>query len=347
MQNFNGDKNPKSDKLNARLTCRHLLTRDHVSSFVRKLAKFMLQSSHFSRTALMTSASSQSVENSVSDGKKSSLLSTSAGAATLLIGLQVGSRALTFIVNQILLRYLSPARLGVSTQLEVYSITVLFFARESLRVAIQRQADTEDDDSKRDREQRVPEGHVDCRTAPGRSQAIVNLAYISAYLGVLFAVFLAWLYLRTLRSADPVILDTPYFQESLKLYGFAAFWELLAEPCFVIVQQKSRFKIRASAEGIATVLRCLVTCGSAIWAARTSRDIGVLPFALGQGMYSVALLSIYYWSVSGIASGAGFSLMPAPIYSRYTSSSCRCQSQANQSIATSPPISCRTFQGRY
>ena len=233
-----------------------------------------------------------------------------------MIGLQVGSRALTFVVNQILLRYLSPALLGVSTQLEVYSISVLFFARESLRVALQRQADIEDDDSKIDHEQRVPQGHVDGRKSAGRSQAIVNLAYVSAYLGVLFAVLLAWLYLRTLRSADPAILQTPYFQESLKLYGFAAFWELLAEPCFAIVQQKARFKIRAAAEAIATLLRCLMICGSAVWAARTGRDIGVLPFALGQGMYSVALLSVYYWSVPSIAAAAGFSLMPAQIYSR-------------------------------
>jgi oligosaccharide translocation protein RFT1 len=265
----------------------------------------------------MTSASSQPAEKSASDGTKSSLLSTSARGATLLIGLQVGSRALTFIVNQILLRYLSPARLGVSTQLEVYSISVLFFARESLRVAIQRQADTEDGDSRVDGERRVPEGHVDGSTAAGRSQAIVNLAYISVYLGIVFAVVLAWLYLSTLRSADPVILETPYFQESLKLYGFAAVWELLAEPFFVVVQQKSRFKIRATAEAIATLLRCLMTCGSAVWAARGGRDLGVLPFALGQCMYAVALLLVYYWSVSGIASGAGFSLMPAQIYSRY------------------------------
>lgn len=248
--------------------------------------------------------------------KKPSLLSSSAGGASLLIGLQVSSRALTFIVNQILLRYLSPELLGISTQLEVYSISVLFFARESLRVAIQRQADVIDAQSD-DNDDDVPHGHVDGRTAAGRTQAIVNLSYISIYLGAAFAVVLAVLYTATLRSGDPTILETPYFRTALKMYGFAAFWELLSEPAFVVVQQKSRFKIRAAAESVATVSRCLVTCYSAIWAARNGPDLGVLPFALGQVAYAIALLMVYCWSVWGIATSGGFSLVLTPIYSRY------------------------------
>lgn len=251
------------------------------------------------------------------DAQKDALLSTSAGGATLLIGLQVGSRAMTFVVNQILLRYLSPELLGISTQLEVYSISALFFARESLRVAIQRQADIADEASTQDDERRVPEGHVDGRTAAGRTQAIVNLAYLSINLGVVFAVFFAALYYSGLRSTDPGILQTPYFENALKLYGFAAVWELLSEPCFVVVQQKSQFKIRATAESVGTLLRCLITCGSAIWAAQNERDLGVLPFALGQGMYAVSLSAVYYWSVWEIASAGRFSLFLNSIYSRY------------------------------
>lgn len=246
--------------------------------------------------------------------------SSSAIGALLLISQQFGSRGLTFIVNQILLRYLSPELLGISTQLEVYSITVLFFARESLRVALQRQPDTPDSasDSKKDAEnKKIPNGHVDARTAAGRTQAIVNLSYVSIYLGVVFAFFVGWLYIYSLAAGDPIVLETPYFSEALKLYGLAAIWELLAEPCYVVVQHKSRFSIRASAELVATVLRCLVTCGSAIWASRAGRDIGVLPFALGQGMYAVSLSFVYYLKVWGIASEEGFSLILKRIYSRY------------------------------
>ena len=258
-------------------------------------------------------------KNGGSAEKKKFLLSTSAGGATVLIALQVGSRALTFIVNQVLLRYLSPELLGISTQLEVYSISVLFSARESLRVAIQRQPDFEDVVSTKDDQKNVPEGHVDERTAAGRTQAIVNLSYISISIGIAFAIIFARWYMNALRSSDPTVLDVPYFQESLNLFGVASFLEMLSEPCFVVVQQKSIFKVRGAAESLATVLRCLVTCGSAIWAAQTRRDIGVLPFALGQVTYAMSLLVIYCWSVSNIAWRNGFSLILKPIYSRYLS----------------------------
>ncbi|KAH6674067.1 Rft protein-domain-containing protein [Halenospora varia] len=244
---------------------------------------------------------------------KPSLLTTSAGGAGLLIGLQVGSRALTFVVNQILLRYLSPALLGISTQLEVYSITVLFFARESLRVAIQRQTDDSQDEP-RLRDEKPPKGHVNGRTAAGKTQAIVNLAYVSIPLGVLFAVGFAWLYLLS-DVAQTANLETTHFHSALAIYGLAAIWELFAEPCFVVAQYKSQFKIRAASEATATLLRCLTTCGSAIWASRTGRDLGILPFAIGQATYALSLWLVYNWRLWSMASTEDFSMKPTPIFS--------------------------------
>ncbi|KAM3072969.1 Oligosaccharide translocation protein rft1 [Clarireedia jacksonii] len=235
------------------------------------------------------------------------LLSTAAGGASLLIALQAGSRALTFIVNQILLRYLSPELLAISTQLEVYCISILFFARESLRVAIQRQSDSNDAEPGKV----AGKAYVDSRTAAGKSQAIVNLSYISILLGIGFTVFMEWSYLNAGKSD---VVDAPYFQKSLRLYGVAAILELLAEPCFTVVQQKSTFKIRAAAESVATVSRCVTTCGLAVWAAKNQRYIGVLPFAVGQCTYAVSILLVYYLGVWNIAFANGFSLMIKPIY---------------------------------
>lgn len=242
-------------------------------------------------------------------------ISRSATGASLLIGLQVISRGLTFVANQLLLRYLSPELLGISTQLDVYSISVLFFARESLRVAIQRQNDTVEDTPKNEKDNNS-RGAIDAKSPAGKTQAIVNLAYISILLGVFFTVLLAWLYLRAVRAGDPVILETPYFYESLTIYGIAAILELLAEPCFVVVQQKSMFGIRATAEGVATILRCVLTCGTAVWAARSNHDAGLLPFALGQAIYASSLPVVYIWKTWSISSAGGFSLFARAIYSR-------------------------------
>jgi oligosaccharide translocation protein RFT1 len=251
--------------------------------------------------------------------QRSSLLTKSAEGATFLIVLQLISRALTFLVNQLLLRYLSPELLGISTQLEAYSLSVLFFAREPLRVVILRQTSRPENEIEIQQEKHEPgrtRAQVRTRVDARKTQVIVNLAYLSLCLGIFFAFALAWVYLRSLRST-PSILGTPYFPKALRLYGIATLLELLAEPCFVVVQQKSEYRIRAAAESIATVLRCLVTCGSAVLAYHKGLDIGVLPFALGQWIYGLSLLFVYFRRVRRIASAGGFSLTARPIPSRY------------------------------
>jgi hypothetical protein len=207
-----------------------------------------------------------------------SALAASAQGATFLILLQLCSRLFTFLVNQILLRYLSPELLGLSTQLELYSITVLYFSRESIRVAVQRRAD--------------------------RTQTVVNLAYISISIGIPLSYFLAKLYLRA------EIPDVPFFAEALSVYGVSCVIELFSEPAFVAAQQKLRYKVRAFAETVATVAKCLVTCGAAIWAARAGEDIGVLPFALGQLAYASILLKLYIFQMWSISNEGNFSLLP-------------------------------------
>ncbi|ELR07314.1 hypothetical protein GMDG_02494 [Pseudogymnoascus destructans 20631-21] len=242
-----------------------------------------------------------------------SLLEKSAHGATFLIALQIGSRALTFAANQILLRFISPDLLGISTQFEVYLISVLFFARESLRVAIQRQSEVsegpgEADKSTQDREKSEQKRKL----AIEKTQALVNLAYVSIFLGIFFAWGLAWAYIRSLRS-NPKVLGTLYFKETLQLYAIAAVFELLAEPCFVVVQQKSEYKTRAFAESIGALLRCVVTCASIVFASKTGLDLGVFPFALGQWTYGLSILLCYLWRVSAISAADNFSLLARPI----------------------------------
>lgn len=207
-----------------------------------------------------------------------SILSASAKGATFLILLQVASRALTFVVNQVLLRFLSPELLGVSAQLELFSISVLYFARESLRVALQRQAHG--------------------------TQAVVNLSYLAVITGLPLTYALASIWLR---SDTPKV---PYFAEALGLYCVATIVELLTEPFFSAVQQKLLYKVRASAESSATLLRCFGTCGSAILASYVGIDIGVMPFAFGQLAYALGLLAVYFTNMSSAARSEDFSLLP-------------------------------------
>src|SRR5438045_2854232 len=61
-------------------------------------------------STLLKDGASAHQDNGIS---KNYLLSSSAKGATFLIFLQIGSRALTFCVNQILLHYLSPELLAI------------------------------------------------------------------------------------------------------------------------------------------------------------------------------------------------------------------------------------------
>ncbi|GAB0136627.1 hypothetical protein EsDP_00004922 [Epichloe bromicola] len=213
--------------------------------------------------------------------------------ASLLILLQVISRLVTFAANQLLLRFLTAPLLGLSTQLEVYYLSVLFFSRESLRVAIQRQ------------------GNRRSGLAPGRNdQAIVNLGFVAIAIGVFVSVALGRLYLAHVNDANR---QTPHLATSLCLYGAASVVELLSEPCFVLMQTRLEFGTRATAESLATFLRCLVVVGSAVWASRHDMSMGLLPFALGQLTYGAALLVVYLVSGYRLASSCGFSLVPRPV----------------------------------
>ena len=289
-----------------------------------------------------------------SDGPKATttLLSSSVRGATFLVLLQIGARGLTFGVNQFLLRFMSPESLAVSTQLDIYLTSVLYFARESIRVALQRQTDAnvqQDKDRQRQQNQRqqhdsretaaaaaaaaagltadalldpradppgamnVADGAVEDGSPAGRTQVVVNISHVSVLLGVPLAAGLATAYLR---SAGVSALSTPLLRESLVVYGVAAVLELLAEPCFVVVQQKMLYRVRAGAESSATLARCLVTCCAVVHAARKSIALGVLPLALGQLAYAFTLVAVYLLGTSGIASRGGFSLYPRKLSAR-------------------------------
>lgn len=246
--------------------------------------------------------------------KPSSVLAKSAQGATFLILLQIGSRALTFVVNQILLRYLSPEILGISTQLELFAISVLYFARESLRVALQRQrVDNEQSEPGKAGDNGAGEGRKNATASYSsgrRAQEVVNFSYIAIGLSVPLTYIFARLYIR---SAGSQVLETPYIRESLNIYALATFLELLNEPNFAVAQQQMLYGTRASAETFATSTRCLVACGSAIWASRTGYSVGALPFALGQLSYATVLNIVYFSKIAPLRSQLKFSLFLKPL----------------------------------
>lgn len=241
----------------------------------------------------------------------SSLLAKSAQGARYLVLLKIGSRITTFILNQILLRYLSPAILGVSMQLELFSSSTLYFSCESIRVALQRQTHVEAQEDPRERKELGANGNTSGKKSANdyvskdRAQETVNLTYIAIAIGVPLAWILSIIYVK---NADAAVLQTPFIYEALHGYVIATILELLNETCFAIAQQQMLYSTRASAETFATSTKCIIICAVAIWANRSNTELGALPFALGQLGYALVLNAVYLSTVVGLAFENHFSI---------------------------------------
>lgn len=237
-----------------------------------------------------------------------SVLASSATGTTFLILIQLASRLFTFTSNQLVLRTLSPTILGVAAQLELYQLSILYFSRESIRMAIQRQPLGADSSP--------PSGKTsDHKTSQSvSSQSVVNVSYLSLFLGVPCAIGFTKFYERL---APVAALNTPLFMTSVAMSGLASLIELGTEPFFAVVQQHMWYQKRAAVEMPAAFIKSLTTCSVFLYAFRTDWDVGAFPFALGHLSYSIALVLGYSISLLGSARTNGFSFLPARIRSMY------------------------------
>lgn len=243
-----------------------------------------------------------------SDTRAKSVLASSATGATFLILIQLTSRIFTFASNQLVLRTLSPTVLGIAAQLELYQVSILYFSRESIRMAIQRQP--------LGAGSRLSSGKGPNQTSSQSisSQSVVNVSYLSLVLGVPSAAIFVILY----EHLAPVqALQTPFFRTSVVISGLASLMELSTEPFFAVVQHHMWYEKRAAVEMPAAFLKSLAACSVFLYASYHNWDAGALPFALGHLIYAVALMSGYYMSLLGNTKDKGFTFFPARIRSRY------------------------------
>ncbi|RVD82489.1 uncharacterized protein DFL_006915 [Arthrobotrys flagrans] len=257
---------------------------------------------------------------------RKSLLNASAAGAAFLVLVQVLSRLLTFVMNQLLIRYLSPATLGEAAQLELYMMTILFFSRESLRMALQRQAEASEDvvdkaKVKGDDDDKTIEG-----TTRGQAQTVVNSSYLAVPIGIavvagLYLLQIGYTYVWPSESGQ---VTTGYFRLSMGIYAIASLLELLSEPGFAVAQQRLLYSLRAGCESVAVISNCAVTLAVTVSASKYIKSTGVeagggletLPFAIGQAVFALCLVFGYPLRLWKIAKQDGWSLLPKKIYSR-------------------------------
>ncbi|KAJ3212668.1 Oligosaccharide translocation protein rft1 [Entophlyctis luteolus] len=193
-----------------------------------------------------------------------------------LVLLNVWSRVLTFVLNQLALRYITRAVLGVvGVEMELVLSTVLFLSRESIRMALLREPPT------------LPPGQTALSRQQYRvHQAVVNAAWLPVPLGALAALGAS---MAMVRSGTG---------DSRLLFCAAAFVEILAEPLYVLAYNNLQVGLRVRVEGIAVFTKCVVTLvvlrfGSLTEAEKVTDSFGVLAFSCGQIAYAAILLAGY------------------------------------------------------
>lgn len=186
-----------------------------------------------------------------------------------LILSQVLTKAFTFASNQLLVRNISPEIFGIASYLEFIVESVLFFAREAERNAIQR---------------------VTSENATKSLQIITNFAYVPLILGIPISLATFWLQKSSEIYTDVIAL-LPYSNITILLTVSLIVLELAAEPLLALNQYLLDFKLRLKIESLAVFVRCFVTLGGVLLAKRkysgSSFDgVAVASFALGQFVYS-------------------------------------------------------------
>ena len=203
---------------------------------------------------------------------ESSLISTSLASASSLVLLQLISRAVTFFLNQLLVRLVSPQVFGTAAiQFELLLSTILFLSREGTRNALLR----------------AGKG----TSALGTIQA--NVALLPVLLGVPITVASTLTYLCASSSTTTA---QPHFTLSVLIYALAAFCELLSEPLYIRAQHELRFDVRVRIEGAAVLAKAIAAF---IILVSTSPQWALVAFAAGQAAYGLTMLLGFLYTYAG------------------------------------------------
>eukprot|EP01137_Pigoraptor_chileana_P003106 Opistho-2@42850 len=203
-----------------------------------------------------------SVTHSNGDGGDAqAALRSASRAAYLNMGLQLGLRILTFVMNAFVLRHVSRELLGtVNVRLTLLWSSILFLSRESLRKA--------------------------CLGDEFRNkQSVRNTVWLAVPIGacVSVALFLVW----TALLVDPGV---DGYTTAAAAFALAAVVELAAEPLYVHSQWNMHVGVKVCAEGVAMVVRCVVVA----IAVTQFPGNGLTGFAIAQLAYAVGVVGAYY-----------------------------------------------------
>lgn len=224
------------------------------------------------------------------------ILDKSTKGATFLMMGQLSTKLITFILNNLLVRLLSPRIFGITSFLEFICSTVLFFSREAIRVSTLRINNNNNN-------------HSDATTTTTHDdtlQKAVNLAHVPLYIGIPLSIVLTtWQY----KNINHYFILLPFFNWSIALIWLSIVLELFTEPFFVVNQLLLNYSTRSKLESFSITMGCIVNF-MVVYAfdqnwfnitlldsdlEREKEGIAILAFAIGKFCHSLLLLLCYLY----------------------------------------------------
>ncbi|SNX82089.1 related to nuclear division protein Rft1 [Melanopsichium pennsylvanicum] len=233
---------------------------------------------------------------------------TKAGSASAssLILLQVSARTLTFILNQLLVRLVSPSIFGIANiQLELLLSTILFLSRDGFRTILIRNEASVSQHGTRITTF-TPSG-----PRKGTTNSIHNISLFPIPIGfILTAVACTTYFLYISPSSMHAV---PTFHASILLYALGALTELLYEPLLIRAVRLGQPALRVKAEGAAVFVKVLSTIATIVllpkWslapafvgsAVDDERATALLAFGIGQAGFGLTMLAVHLAHFFGI-----------------------------------------------
>ncbi|KAF8136134.1 Rft protein-domain-containing protein [Boletus edulis] len=207
------------------------------------------------------------------------LLTWSLGSARSLIGLQLVSRLVTFVLNQGLIRLVSPQAYGTAAvQFELLMSTILFLSREGVRNSLLRIW--------------PQQTNMDQPASAVSVAQCANLAALPFFLGLPTTFVTVVLYAF---SASETTANQPHFHLALLIYATAAVGELLSEPMHNRAMGEVRTDARVKAEGLGIIVKTITTYLILLYDdnRRHLGELALIAFALGQLAYSATVFWTY------------------------------------------------------
>ncbi|XP_025107124.1 protein RFT1 homolog [Pomacea canaliculata] len=197
--------------------------------------------------------------------KASAILASATKAATYNMVLQLAMRVMTFMLNAVVLRYISRDLLGVvNVRLTLLYSTILFLTKEAFDRACLSRAEKRD------------------------WRLVTNLMWCTSPLALTWSILLTIVWLYFLETPDPHLI--PHYTLGVIMFAVSSCIEVLAEPLFVTGQAFMFIRLKVVILGLSQAIRCFI----AVILVLVLPHWGLLGFAMAQLSCSICYAAMYY-----------------------------------------------------